>query len=114
MLLTGLGVALCFPQLSSAVAQSLEANRLGVGGAVNQAIRQFGGTLGVAATIAAIGAPTGLDEALAHFDHVWWIIIAGGLGTTLLSLPLHTAQAQVPTSLDPEAAAAEIAIAVAH
>ena len=38
------------------------ANRLGVGGAVNQAVRQFGGTLGVAATIALLGAPTGLDR----------------------------------------------------
>ena len=52
MLLSGLGVALCFPQMASTTAQSLPPNRLGVGGGVNQAIRQLGGTLGVALTIA--------------------------------------------------------------
>ena len=52
MLLSGVGVALCFPQMASTTAQSLPSNRLGVGGGVNQAIRQLGGTLGVALTIA--------------------------------------------------------------
>ena len=71
MLLSGLGVALCFPQLASVTAQSLPPNRLGVGGAVNQAVRQFGGTLGVAVTIAlggrrrrADGGPRGLRPGL--------------------------------------------------
>jgi EmrB/QacA subfamily drug resistance transporter len=88
MLLTGLGVALCFPQLGSAAAQSLPANRLGVGGAVNQAVRQFGGTLGVALTIALLGQPTGIADALLRFDRIWWLIVLGGLGTSLLCLPI--------------------------
>jgi EmrB/QacA subfamily drug resistance transporter len=88
MLLTGLGVALCFPQLGSAAAQSLPPNRFGVGGAVNQAVRQFGGTFGVALTIALLGQPTDLIEALAHFDRIWWLIVVGGLGTTVLCLPI--------------------------
>ena len=90
MLFTGIGVALCLPQLSSVVAQSLPPNRLGVGGGSNQAIRQFGGTLGVALTIAFIATPTSLAEALSHFDLVWWLLIGGGLLTSLLSLPLIT------------------------
>lgn len=84
MLFTGLGVALCLPQLSSVVGQSLPLNRLGVGGAVNQAFRQFGGTLGVG------------PRHWSHrpVDRVWWILILGGLATTLLSIPLDTKPAQ--------------------
>ncbi len=90
MLFTGIGVALCLPQLSSVVAQSLPPDRLGVGGGANQAIRQFGGTLGVALTIAFIAGSTSLDEALGNFDLVWWLLILGGVVTTLLSVPLAT------------------------
>ncbi len=45
LVVTALGVALCLPQLSSVVGQALPPNRLGVGGAVNQAVRQFAGTI---------------------------------------------------------------------
>jgi MFS family permease len=88
MLLTGVGVACCLPQLSSAVAQSLPPNRIGIGGASLQAARQFGGTFGVALAIAFIGRPDGLVEALEAFDRVWWVIVVGGLATTLLVLPI--------------------------
>ena len=90
MLFTGIGVALCLPQLSSVVAQSLPPDRLGVGGGANQAIRQFGGTLGVALTIAFVAGATSLTEALDNFDLVWWLLIAAGIGTSLLSVPLVT------------------------
>ena len=90
MLFTGLGVALCLPQLSSVVAQALPPNRLGVGGGSNQAIRQFGGTLGVALTIAFVASSESLTDALSNFDLVWWLLIVGGLLTTLLSIPLVT------------------------
>ena len=90
MLLTGIGVALCLPQLSSVVGQALPPNRLGVGGAVNQAVRQFGGTFGVALVVALLGTPGGLDDALARFDRIWWLLIAGGVLTTLASVPLRT------------------------
>ena len=90
VLLTGLGVALCLPQLSSVTAQALPPNRLGVGGAVNQAVRQLGGTIGVALTIALIGRPAGLTEAMAGFDDVWVVLVAGGLLTSALVLPLRT------------------------
>ena len=92
MILTGVGVALCLPQLSSVTAQALPPDRLGVGGAANQAIRQFGGTFGVALTVAFLGQPTGIADAVAGFDRVWVLLIVGGLATTLLSLPLRTRQ----------------------
>ncbi len=88
MLLTGLGVALCFPQMSSVVAQSLPQNRAGVGGGANQALRQFGGTLGVALTIALIGHPDRAAAAVDNFVRVWVLLIVSGAATTLASMRL--------------------------
>src|SRR4051812_9005673 len=90
MFLTGLGVALTVPQLSSTIAQSLPMNRTGVGGAVHQAIRQFGGTLGVAFTIALISRPQTATESLANFDRVWALLIIGGLLSSVAGLRLVT------------------------
>ncbi len=98
MLLSGVGVALCFPQLASVVAQALPQNRIGVGGAALQAVRQFGGTFGVALTLAFLGrsVPGGgegdLDFVLASFDQIWLLIIVGGLLTSMLALPMQTSQ----------------------
>jgi hypothetical protein len=100
MVLTGFGVALCLPQLSSVVGQALPPDRLGVGGAVNQALRQFAGTIGVALTVGLTAGATGLDDALARYDQVWWVLIAGGLLTSALSLPLRTAPAPVAPAPD--------------
>jgi EmrB/QacA subfamily drug resistance transporter len=93
MVFTGLAVALCLPQLSSVVGQALPPNRLGVGGAVNQAMRQFAGTIGVALVVGLTAGITGLDDALAKFDRVWWVLVVGGLLTTLCALPLVTGSA---------------------
>lgn len=90
MLLIGAGVACIIPQLSSAVAQSVPMSRIGVGGAVLQAVRQFGGTFGVALTIAFLGRPSDLAAALAGFDRIWLIAVIGGLVTSALSVPLVT------------------------
>ncbi len=90
MFLTGLGIALCVPQLSSTIAQSLPMNRTGVGGAVHQAIRQFGGTLGVAFTIALISRPQTAAESLDNFDRVWLLLIIGGLLSSAAALRLVT------------------------
>lgn len=92
MICTGVGVALCLPQLSSVVGQALPPDRLGVGGAVNQAVRQFGGTVGVALTIGLTAGATGLADAVRRFDRVWWVLVAGGVATAALSLPLRTRQ----------------------
>jgi hypothetical protein len=97
MLLTGAGVACIWPQLSSAVAQALPQNRIGIGGASLQAVRQFGGTFGVALTVALVGSPSGIDDALVAFDRVWWLIVGGGLATSILVLPMRT-RAQVEPS----------------
>ncbi len=103
---TGIGVALCLPQLSSVVGQSLPPDRLGVGGAVNQALRQFAGTVGVALTIGLTAAAVDLDSALVAFDRVWWLLLIGGLLTAACALPLRTrpASATEPSG-SPSAAA---------
>ena len=110
ILLTGTGVALCIPQLSSVIGQSLPPNRFGVGGAVNQALRQLGGTLGVAVTVGITSGATGIDDALGRFDRIWWIIVAGGVLTTVLSIPLRTAAGWTPAPLETHAAVAGAAV----
>jgi EmrB/QacA subfamily drug resistance transporter len=90
MVLSGIGVALVFPQLSSVVAQALPPNLRGVGGASLQAIRQFGGTFGVALTIAFLATSTGAAATLVAYDRIWWLIVIGGVATSALVLPMRT------------------------
>lgn len=91
MVLSGIGVGCVLPQLSSVAAQALPENRRGVGGAALQAGRQLGGTFGVALTIAFLAAPAGLAASVGAYDRVWWVIVVGGIATSLLVLPLRTA-----------------------
>jgi hypothetical protein len=65
-----------------------------VGAAVNQATRQLGSTLGVALAIALIGEPASIAAAVTNYDHIWWLLIACGLATALLVLPLRTSQSR--------------------
>jgi EmrB/QacA subfamily drug resistance transporter len=87
VLLTGLGVSLCLPQLSSVSVQGLPADSFGSGSAVNQAVRNLGSTVGVALVIAftsATAAPIAMDG----FRHVWWLLVASGALVTTLSMLL--------------------------
>jgi EmrB/QacA subfamily drug resistance transporter len=102
MVLSGFGVACVFPQLSSVVAQALPSGRAGVGGAAAQAVRQFGGTFGVALTIAFLGAS---DAVIDGFDSIWWMIVVGGLATSALVLPMRTARAERPVAATADAVA---------
>ena len=105
MVLSGLGVGFVFPQLSSLVAQALPPNRRGVGGAALQAGRQFGGTFGVALTIALVGATAGGAALVGSYDRIWWLIVAGGLATSALVLP--TRSAPLPRPADEVVAAVD-------
>jgi len=88
--MSGFAIALVFPQVTSVAAQALPQNRVGVGGATTQAVRQFGGSFGVALTVAFLGTATGVADVLAGFDRVWWLVVFGGLITTACALPLQT------------------------
>ena len=89
VIMTGLGVALVLPQLSSAAVQGLPPDRFGSGSAVNQAVRNLGSTFGVAMVIAFT---TGLAaaDALDGFHHVWWLLVVSGVLVSLLSTRLRT------------------------
>ncbi len=85
--LTGFGVALAMPQLSSASVQGLPPDRYALGSAVNQTIRQLGATFGVALVISFIAGATAAD-ALDHFHDAWWMIVVCGALTSLVALAL--------------------------
>jgi MFS family permease len=88
--LVAVSVPLVFPQVTSAAAQALPPNRVGVGGATTQAIRQFGASFGVAMTIALLGSLDAGGDLVGRFDRVWWFLVVGGVLTALLAVPLRT------------------------
>jgi len=92
--LVAVAVPLVFPQVTSVAAQALPTNQIGVGGGTTQAVRQFGGSFGVAVAIALVGTAVGLEDLVAGFDRVWWFAVAGGLLTTLFAVPLRTGRAR--------------------
>jgi MFS family permease len=92
VLLTGLGVSLCLPQLSSVSVQGLPAGSFGSGSAVNQAVRNLGATMGVALVVTLTGALTPAS-ALDHFHSVWWVLVASGASVTTLSVFLPRTRA---------------------
>ena len=95
---TGIGVALVLPQLSSAAVQGLPPDTFGSGSAVNQSIRNLGGTFGVALVVALT---TGLTAATAldGFHHVWWLLAGSGIAVSILASRLtpNTLMAGVTT-----------------
>jgi EmrB/QacA subfamily drug resistance transporter len=103
VLLTGLGVSLCLPQLSSVSVQGLPADSFGAGAAVNQAVRNLGGTLGVAVVVALTGAMTP-ETALEGFHGVWYVLVASGISVSALSVLLPRAR-RVTAPLAPALAA---------
>jgi MFS family permease len=87
VILSGLGVSLVLPQLSSAAVQGLPADEFGSGAAVNQAIRNLGATFGVALVVAMTANATPAT-ALQQFHHVWWLLVVCGIVVSALSTRL--------------------------
>ena len=73
LLMTGVAVGMVLPSLSGAAVARLAPARFGVGSAVNQAIRQVGSVLGVAATVALVGQA---QPGLVDFQHLFAAHIA--------------------------------------
>ena len=96
---TGIGVALVLPQLSSAAVQGLPPDRFGSGSAVNQSIRNLGGTFGVALVVALT---TGLTAATAldGFHHVWWLLACSGVAVSTVSSRLTPKSVVIGDSVD--------------
>jgi EmrB/QacA subfamily drug resistance transporter len=105
-LLAGLGVSLVIPQLASAAVQGLPPDEFGAGSAVNQAIRQFGATFGVALVVALLGTVTPLN-AIDHFERVWWLLVASGVLTSAAALALPRPVRVTPPAVEAVAVGAE-------
>ena len=103
-LLTGLGVALALPQLSSASVAGLPPDRYALGSAVNQTMRQLGATFGVALVVSFLAGATDADG-LAPFQRAWWMVIVCGSLTSLVAVALPTpARSAAVTAPVPSAA----------
>lgn len=101
-ILTGVGVGLAMPSLSSAAVRSLPQNRYAVGSAVNQTIRTIGSVFGVALAIALLG-DLRPAEVLDAFDRVWVLMIGCSLLAGVVSLTLRrpAAERAVETAIQP-------------
>ena len=91
MVLTGIGIALVFPALTSAAVITLPATRYATGSAINAAGRQLGAVLGVALLVAIIGDPTPA-EAPRAFDEGWTFAAAAALCSSAAGLLLSPAR----------------------
>jgi hypothetical protein len=78
----GIGVGLVIPTLSGAAAAALPPHRFATGSAVFGMSRQLGSALGVAILVAVVGTPAPAD-AVDAFRAGVWIVVAGGLLTSL-------------------------------
>lgn len=87
MFLTGTAVGMVLPSLSGAAVARLAPARFGVGSAVNQAVRQMGAVLGVAATVAMVGQA---HPRLEDFQHLYAAHIGLALLTALICLRVDT------------------------
>lgn len=99
VVLTGLGVALCLPQLASASVQGLPADRFASGSAVNQTVRNLGSTFGVALLVAFVAGGAGLDG----FRRGWWLIVVCGVAVSLVSTRLPRPTGGHPGAVRPQA-----------
>ncbi|MGB8859206.1 MAG: DHA2 family efflux MFS transporter permease subunit [Ilumatobacteraceae bacterium] len=91
---SALGVAMCFPQFSSAAAATLPSDQYGSGSAVVQATRYLGGSFGIALVIAFTSARSGIDG----FRHVWILIAGVGVAVSLASTRLTRRYLHLDTS----------------
>ena len=99
-LVTGVGVGLLLPVLSAAAVSSLPSECFGVGSAVNQAVRQLGAVFGVALVIAVL-ATAAPDAPLRAFERIFWLLIIGGVLTSLVSLQVRAEPAALTQLVSP-------------
>lgn len=95
LLMTGTAVGMVLPSLGGAAVARLAPARFGIGSAVNQAVRQMGSVLGVAATVAFVGHPS---PQVTDFRSLYLTHIALAVITALLCLRIDTAPPAVARS----------------
>jgi uncharacterized protein (TIGR00369 family) len=87
LLVTGVGVGLTIPSLSSAAAASLPPSRFATGIAVLTMSRQIGAALGVAILVAILGTSSG-RSALGDFHSAWTFMALASVGASLACVAL--------------------------
>lgn len=87
LVMTGVAVGMVLPSLGGAAVARLAPERFGIGSAVNQAVRQMGGVLGVATTVALVGHA---GPGLADFHSLYLTHVALALVTAVLCLRVDT------------------------
>jgi EmrB/QacA subfamily drug resistance transporter len=91
MVLTGAGVGLVLPAVGGASTATLPARSFAVGGAVNQAVRQFGTVLGVA-LLFALRSAAGVGHESDAFGKAYGAFALSGLVALLCGLALRAAR----------------------
>ncbi|HEY2225470.1 MFS transporter [Actinomycetospora sp.] len=92
-LLTGLGVGLILPTLSSVVGSALPAPRWGSGSSLINTARQVGSVLGVALLVSVIGAhTTGLPSEFGSVRAGWGLLAGAALVAAVLALGLSVVE----------------------
>jgi hypothetical protein len=81
----GAAIGLLLVGLAGAAVAGLPPERFGVGGAVNNAVRQLGGVIGTAIAVVLIGQP---DTPLAGFETAFIVISALSVLTAAIALGL--------------------------
>jgi EmrB/QacA subfamily drug resistance transporter len=112
LIVTGIGVGLVLPSVSSAAAASLPPARFATGSAVLTMSRQLGFVLGVSVLVAILDAAAP-DNPMAGFDGVYRMMIVASLLGSLASLAIG--RVGVPQAVTPEQLGEEddVALAVA-
>lgn len=100
-MLTGLGVGLILPSLSSVVGSALPAPRWGAGSSLVNTARQIGAVLGTALSVTVVGATTTGRGELALLRHGWIMLVACGAAAAATGAVLASVEASrrrtVPT-----------------
>jgi EmrB/QacA subfamily drug resistance transporter len=94
-LLGGAAVGLVLPALSGAAVSRLGPTRFGVGGGVNNAMRQLGGAIGAALALALVGQA---GATLMQFQTLYAVLATLGLVTAALCLPVDTRPVVAPAA----------------
>jgi EmrB/QacA subfamily drug resistance transporter len=115
LFLTGVGVGLVLPSMSSAAAASLPPSQFATGSAVLTMSRQIGSVLGVSVLVAILDTPSKTDPA-STFDGAWILMLVASLAGAVAALAIGTVRmhklAGEPTTA-PDRGSAEPAASVA-
>ncbi len=95
-LLTGIGIGLAFPTLSSAAVRDVPIDRFATASAVNAAFRQVGAVLGTAILVAMVGEPASLADALSVSDGAYLFSALAALVSGAATLAMRPVSQPAP------------------